>query len=143
MKSTEISSATTAAAARMLSGKSPVYMVNLVRYRAQAIYSTTDQYAPCSGREAFLQRYVPAVAKISSKVAPGAAKMAFYGAVHAALVAPPDEIWDHIAIAEYSSFDAMRNIIESAEYKTDAEPHRLAALEDWRFIATTKVDLPS
>ena len=140
MKSTEISSEMTAAAAQTLAGKGSVYMVNLVRYREQAVYRPGKNYPPCSGREAFLQRYVPAVGKMTSKLPPGSAKMAFYGTVHAALVAPPGEVWDHIAIGEYSSFEVLRDLIESHEYKELAEPHRLAALEDWRFIATTKVE---
>ena len=141
VKSTEISAEITAAAAKTLSGKGPVFMVNFVRYRPQAIYRDNEHYPPCSGREAFLQRYVPAVGQIAGKLPPGSSKMAFYAAVEACLVAPDDEVWDHVAIGEYSSFDVLRELVESAEYKSLAEPHRLAALEDWRFIATTKVDL--
>jgi hypothetical protein len=36
----------------------------------------------------------------------------------------------------------MRSILESAQYKSEAAPHRLAALQDWRFIATTQAELP-
>ena len=142
MRSTEISSEATAAAARALSGKGPVSMVNLIRYREQALYDGAA-YTPCSGREAFFQRYVPAFGAIATKIAPGSFKLTFYGAVHAALVAPAGESWDNVAIAEYSSFDALRSIIESREFIEVATPHRLAALEDWRFIAVTKVEVQS
>ena len=43
---------------------------------------------------------------------------------------------------EYPSFDAFRTLVESDAYKTKADPHRSAALADWRLIATSKADLP-
>lgn len=60
----------------------------------------------------------------------------------ARLVAPPDEQWDDIAIVEYPNFAAFRRVVESSDYKTEATPHRKAALEDWRLIATTRMELP-
>ena len=131
------------AAGQALSGKGTVHMVNLVRYRAQADYGGRTDPPPCSGREAYLQRYAPAFAKVAEQVAPGEKYSVFLlGTVHATLVAPAGEAWDDIVVVEYPSFEALRRIIESPEYAAQAAPHRRAALEDWRFIATTKVDLP-
>ena len=132
-----------AEANRTLAGLAPLYMVNLVRYRAQANYGAQDGFAPCSGREAYYQRYVPAFASVVAKVTPGEKfTLAWLGKVEATLVAPAGESWDDIVIGEYSSFAALYRVTDSPEYKAEAAPHRHAALEDWRFIATTKSDAP-
>ena len=136
------------AAGRALSGKGPVQMVNLIRYRAQADYGEQvgggkAGFPPCSGREAYLERYVAAFAQVAAKVAPGETfRPVFLGSVAATVVAPPGEGWDDIAIVEYASFDALRKIIEAPEYEAEAAPHRRAALEDWRFVAALKAELP-
>ncbi len=131
------------AAGRALSGKGPVQMVNLIRYRAQADYGEQAGFPPCSGREAYLGRYVAAFAAVAAKVAPGETfRPVFLGSVAATVVAPTGEAWDDIAILEYPSFDALRKIIETPEYEAEAAPHRRAALEDWRFVAVLKAELP-
>ncbi len=130
------------AAARTLAGKGPVHMVNLVRYRAQADYSEQTRFPPCSGRDAYFQRYVPAFAKVAETVGSSAFTVFLLGSVQATLVAPVGEAWDDIAIVEYPSFEALRRILDDPRYEAEAAPHRRAALEDWRFIATLKADLP-
>lgn len=50
--------------------------------------------------------------------------------------------WDDIAIAEYPSLDSLRAIVNHPKYETEADQHRLAALEDWRFVVTTTGQLP-
>lgn len=131
------------AAGRALATTSPIHMVNLVRYRAQADYGGRTEFAPCSGREAYTQRYAPAFNKVAGEVAPGEKiTVAFLGDVHATVVAPAGEGWDGVVVVEYPSFAVLRRILDSPAYAADAEPHRLAALADWRFLATTKVALP-
>jgi hypothetical protein len=130
-------------AAGALTGKGPIQMVNLLRYSEDAHYPDGSKYPSCSGREAYYQRYISEFGKVASKVAPNSFSITFIGNVQATLVAPAAESWDDIAIIEYSSFEAFRDIVESAQYLSDADPHRRAALKDWRFIATTKASLPS
>ena len=131
------------AASSALAGKGPVQMVNLLRYRATANYDAGVEHPPCSGREAYLQRYIPAFAKVAAAVAPGESfSVEWIGGVLATLVPPTGETWHAIAIVEYPSFEVLRRIIDSPEYRSEADPHRRAALEDWRFIATQKMDLP-
>ena len=48
------------AAERAIPAGQPVYMLNLLRYRAYARYEDGFDAAPCSGREAFHERYRPA-----------------------------------------------------------------------------------
>ena len=130
-------------ATRALAGKGPVQMINLVRYHPQAAYTNGSGFAPCSGREAYFQRYVPAFAKVAQKVALGETFAPIYlGLVAATIVAAPGEVWDDVAIVEYASFEALRKVIAAPEYEAEAAPHRRAALADWRFIAALKAQLP-
>ncbi len=136
---TEFTTQTLDAASRKFDGKGPVFMLNLLRFRKKASYDDPTDLPPCSGQEAYLLRYVPAF----NKAAEGEAiVVSWLGKVHATIVAPDGETWDHVAIVEYPSFDVLRRVIESPQYKTNADPHRRAALEDWRFIATTKTGPP-
>jgi hypothetical protein len=131
------------AASSALAGKGPVQMVNLLRYRATAKYDAGAEHPPCSGQEAYFQRYIPAFAEVASVVAPGETfSVSWVGEVSATLVPATGETWHAVAIVEYSSFEVLRRIIDSSEYRSEADPHRRAALEDWRFIATQKMDLP-
>jgi hypothetical protein len=132
------------AASAALDGKGPIQMVNLLRYRETATYSEGRGLPSCSGQEAYFQRYIPAFAMVAAAMAPGELfTPVWVGAVSGTLVPPDGETWHAIAIVEYPSFEVLRRIIDSPQYKADADPHRRAALEDWRFIATQKMDLPT
>jgi hypothetical protein len=121
------------AASQTLGETGPIYMVNVVRYRATATYEQSSGLPPCTGREAYLQRYAPAF----NQIAQGEDYSVFWiGSVQGVLAAPPEESWDDIVIVRYANFPTLRRILENAAYKTDVEPHRLAALEDWRFLLT-------
>lgn len=137
MATTDIGKASMDEAARTL-GDGEVLMLNLLRYNAQARYERSDQ-PPCSGREAYFTRYVPAFAEVTQ--GQGIAAQ-WIGTVKAALVAPVDEAWDDVAIVRYPSFAAFRAMIEGADYQAKADPHRRAALADWRLLATTAMALP-
>ncbi|MFK0334280.1 DUF1330 domain-containing protein [Rhizobium sp. NPDC090275] len=117
----------------------PIFMLNLLRYRDEAAYETDRGFAPCSGREAYFTRYIPAFAKATE----GYGIEPFWiGKVGSLLIAPPEEVWDDIAIIRYPDFATFRRMADSAEYHRDAEPHRLAALADWRLVASTQMSIP-
>ena len=126
------------AAANIPDGQ-PIVMLNLLRYRQQAEYSDSS-VEPLSGREAYHQRYVPAFGKLASAI-PGI-QVLFLGAVQAGIVIGPEETWHEVALVEYPSLEAFRSIVESRDYHAEADPHRKAALEDWRLIATSKMTPP-
>ena len=131
------------AAAQALAGIGPVMMVNLLRYRTQAEYGGGTALPPCSGKEAYFGRYVPAFAKVAERVAPNTSfAPVLLGSVHATLVAAAGEAWDDIAILEYPSFEALRSIVASPAYAAEAAPPRRAAVAGWCFVAATKTDLP-
>ncbi|WP_434419483.1 hypothetical protein [Nannocystis pusilla] len=68
-----------------------------------------------------------------------AVELAWFGGVLCGLVAPADERWDELAIVRYQDFASFRRIVESARYELEALPHRRAALDDWRLLATVKL----
>jgi hypothetical protein len=140
MATTELDSKTAEAAGLKFPPDTQLFMLNLLRYRDHADYGGSSEFTACSGQEAYFQRYLPAFAKIE-----GADKtsVVFAGGAIASLVAPADENWDAVAIVTYPSFDAFRSISENPQYAKEADPHRRAALADWRLIATTKLELPS
>jgi hypothetical protein len=115
----------------------PLQMLNLLRFRSHARYDGHDNLAtPCSGQEAYLERYVPAFDRVAGHL-DVTTRIIWIGAVGADVVAPDGEHWDMAAVVEYPDFTTFRRITESNEYLTDADPHRQAALEDWRLVATT------
>lgn len=125
--------------AAIASNDQPIFMVNLLRYNERADYPDGAAFSPCSGREAYFQRYVPAFSEVSDRMG---IKPFWIGKVIAGIVAPADEQWDDVAIVEYPSFQVFRELVESDAYMAKADPHRAAALADWRLIATSKADLP-
>ncbi len=139
MQLTELSPQDIAAGAAAIPENTPFVMLNLLRYKKQADYGGSSQFAPCSGKEAYYQRYVPAFAKIASQSENTKNfKPAFVGSVIASLVGSEDEPWDDVVLVEYGNYAAFRAVTESADYERDAAPHRRAALENWRLIAVQK-----
>ena len=139
MPTTEMTPDALQAAASAGATGRPIFMLNLLRYNERATYGDDAGFEPCSGREAYFQRYVPAFGELAQGVG---IKPFWIGHVLAGIVAPADERWDDVAIVEYPSFEAFRTLVESEAYKAKADPHRAAALADWRLIATSKADLP-
>ena len=124
-----------AAASATFPADVPLVMINLLRFREQAQYPGPSDLEPCTGRAAYFDRYVPAFAKTVEPI--GATELLFAGDVVARLVGPPDELWDAVALVRYDSFAVFRRLVTDPAYLDQAEPHRSAALADWRLHATT------
>ena len=139
MHLTQMTSEAINRAAASIPAGQPIVMLNLLRYRREAEYAD-EQVEACSGREAYHQRYVPAFAKLAAAI-PGI-QVLFLGAVQAGIVIGPKEVWHEVALVEYPSLEAFRRIVESHSYTAEADPHRKAALEDWRLIAVSKETPP-
>lgn len=109
----------------------PIRMLNLLRFRDQAQYAEGFNAEPCSGVEAY-QRYSrlagPCVAAVGGH-------MLWQGDVLAGVIAPPDEIWHKAFIVEYPSRKAFIAMLMNEDYRA-CVPHRTAALDDSRLIAT-------
>ena len=139
MRTTEMHPEDVQAAAGVIPEGAPFFMLNLLRYREHADYGDRTDVAPASGREAYHERYVPAFGQVAAEVGAEGIQISWVGVVLARVVGPADERWDEVAIVEYPSFAAFRRVTESPEYEAQAAPHRKAALEDLRLIATAKV----
>ncbi|MCD2189575.1 MULTISPECIES: DUF1330 domain-containing protein [Actinomycetospora] len=113
----------------------PVTMLNLVRFREQAEYGPASGYAPCSGRTAYLERYVPAFRAIAPAF--GGTTPVYVGEAHELLVGPDDEHWDLVALIRYPDLPTLRAFLDDERYLREAAPHRIAALADWRFQVTS------
>ena len=121
------------AIAHELPADQPVLMLNLLRYRAQAVYGPHSTKPPRSGREAY-QEYIQAFLAHNSLEE---VKVFFHGAALTALVAPAGEQWDEIVLVEYRNLAVFRRWVESPFYAAEADPIRKASLADWRLIMTT------
>lgn len=115
----------------------PVTMINLLRFRDQADYGDRTEFPPCSGREAYYDRYA---AVSSPLVMADGAKIVWMGTTIGNVIAPPDEKWDDILLVEYPRFAALQKLFSNPEYQA-AVIHRTAALEDSRLIASLPTQL--
>ena len=105
----------------------PVFMLNLLRFR------------PDRGREIYFNDYVTAFrAIVVARGIDGIAPI-WTGDVAGFVAGPTGEAWDAVLVVRYPSLAAFRAIVDSAEYRDTAAPHREAALLDWRLIAQTEM----
>lgn len=110
----------------------PVYMLNLIRYRETALYENGFDAAPCTGREAYHDRYIPLFRRIAAE---RLGSRVFLGAMLARLAGPTAERWDVVAVNVYADFATFRAIVDTDSYRREAEPHRLAALDGFGLFA--------
>jgi hypothetical protein len=110
--------------------ETPAYMLNMLRFHPEAQYGVYSGHQRCSGREAYFTRYIPAFNELVP--ARGGAEVTFAGSVLSTVVGDAGEIWDGIGIVRYPSLAAFKELVRSREYLELAEPHRKAALADWR-----------
>lgn len=96
----ELTEAALTSAAQVVPDGSPVVMVDLLRFREVADYGGDAERgavpAGASGRAAYLDGCVPAFSQIAEQEGVET-EIAFYGQVHASLVAPATERWDDVA----------------------------------------------
>ena len=109
----------------------PVTMLNLLRYRAEAAYPADAGHAPCTGREAY-QRYADVALK---KIRELGGEPVLLAPVLARVIAPAGEEWDDLLLVRYPSLGALLTMIGMPDYRA-ATVHRMAALEDARLFVT-------
>ncbi|HDZ58269.1 MAG TPA: DUF1330 domain-containing protein [Pseudomonas xinjiangensis] len=114
--------------------ETPILMLNLLRFNAQAQYPTGSGHSPCSGREAYGRYSVVA----GQKVAEAGGNVRLQARALHALIAPEDEQWDQMLVVAYPSVQAFLNMLAQEDYKA-ATVHRTAALMDSRLVCTTEV----
>lgn len=116
----------------------PLIMINLVRFKEQAEYEAGSAEAPATGKEVYLNRYLPAFQRAVTALGDVGGRVVYQGSGHCTVIAPPEERWDLVLLVEYSSFEGFKKMATSTEYAEWAQPHRLAAVADWRLVLTTK-----
>jgi uncharacterized protein (DUF1330 family) len=100
----------------------PFMMVNLLKFREKAEYADGHD-SDLTGREAFAL-YGAEVGKLILKAGgtPG-----FAGPVSGLMLGEVEELWDMVALVQYPSLDAFKQMITSPEYQIIAQ-HREAGL---------------
>lgn len=101
---------------------SPVYMVNLLKYKEKAEYADGRETG-LSGREAYAL-YTEGVELCLGKVGGG---VEFKGEVRRLTLGAVEELWDDVAIARYPSRTAMLQMMRLPEMQEIGQ-HRAAGL---------------
>ena len=100
----------------------PFVMVNLLKFKETAEYEDGSD-AGLSGREAY-QRYGAVVTQCLQKVG---GRLIFGGVVTGLLLGEIEENWEMVALVEYPSLEAFRNMTSLPEFIA-ASAHRTAGL---------------
>ena len=100
----------------------PFVMVNLLKFKDKAEYADGRE-TDLSGAEA----YALYGAAVVERLAAVGAKPGYSGPVTGLMLGEVEENWDMVALAEYPSLEAMRNMIMSPEYQA-ISVHRTAGL---------------
>jgi uncharacterized protein (DUF1330 family) len=113
----------------------PINMLNLVRFRARALY---PDGRIASGAEAYA-----AYGKESDAVFKRVGgRIIWRGKFEITLIGPETEAWDECFIAEYPSIAAFVEMVRAPDYR-EAVKHRQAAVEDSRLIRLAPADTGS
>lgn len=109
-----------------------VVMLNLLRYRDTADYSTTPELAPSSpiSGEAAYRKYME---HTLPHLEASGGRILFFGRGGPFLVGPPHERWDAVMLVEQSSAAAFLAFASNPAYLAGIG-HRTAALEDSRLL---------
>lgn len=90
---------------------------------------------PCTGREAYFDRYAPVATGI---VLANGGRVFWLGKVLATVVGPAEEQWHDALLVEYPDFECLQRVFREPAYQAIVF-HRTAALEDSRLIATATI----
>lgn len=134
MELNQLTTSSLNAAAQTL-GEGRIHMVNLLWFRDFPSYPPDFDGALADVRKAYYEGYAGAFRNIVCALEIEI-DLAFAGSRLAGLVAGSDDEWDDVAIVSYPSFEAFRAVVEHADYQRLALPHRIAAVRNWRLIAT-------
>ena len=123
--------------ARLITGdnKSPIYMVNLLKFKKYANYPD-KRLTTLSGQEAYsiyAEELEPYLKQVGGKII-------FQGEVNNLLIGTIDELWDAVAVVYYPSKKALLKMINNTDYQK-IEIHRQAGLEGQLNIETTSYPL--
>lgn len=109
----------------------PIHMLNLLRYRDEAIYPDRHEHAGkgWSGRRAY-EEYGKTSGPIFRRLG---GTLVWRGAFQTMVTGPDDERWDDGFVAQYPSAAAFLEMIKDSDYQ-QAVVNRTAALADSRLV---------
>lgn len=122
-------------AARRVVGDGPVAMLNLLWFRGEPLYAEGFAQPKATARSAYYEGYAGIFREVAASLGIPV-ELVYAGRRLHGLLATEDDDWDDVVIVRYRSLADLQRIVESADYLDRADPHRRAAIADWRFIAT-------
>lgn len=104
----------------------PIHMLNLVRFREQAVYADGREMTGREAYDAYGRESADALARVGGRII-------WRGTMEMMLIGPDDKKWDLCFIAEYPSVDAFRDMQRDPQYLAAVE-NRQAGILDSRLI---------
>ena len=104
----------------------PINMLNLVRFRDQAVYPDGRRATGAEAYAAYGRDSGPVFSRLGGRIV-------WRGNFEFMLIGPMDEKWDECFIAEYPSVSAFVEMLRDPVYR-EAVKHRQAAVLDSRLI---------
>ncbi|MDF1695551.1 MAG: DUF1330 domain-containing protein [Saprospiraceae bacterium] len=115
---------------------SPVVMLNLLKFRQVADYSSLPLLKPekeISGKSAY-RKYSNAVLPMLVKIG---SEVIFSGSAKEFLIGPNEEEWDYVLLVKHQSVSEFLKFATNEQYLA-IEGHRTAALDDSRLLPITE-----
>ncbi len=112
--------------------KGPVIMLNLLKFKTQADYTTFENLKPegiISGYEAYklyLKHTLPYLKEAGGEIL-------FQGTGGPFLIGPENESWDYVLLVKHKDVSTFLNFAQNKEYLKGIG-HRTAALDDSRLL---------
>ncbi len=119
------------AAFRDMAPDRPIAMINLLRFREQAVYAADHPHA--SAGQSGAQAYAAYGKAASAPFARAGGKQVWLGRPELTLIGPAAETWDLAFIAQYPSGEAFLSMLRDPDYRA-AVMHRQAAVADSRLV---------
>ena len=113
----------------------PVVMVNLLRFRAKAVYPDGPP-SDLTGRQAYNLYAAP----MQNVIEQGGGKVLFGGDIASLVIGDVEDLWDTCVLVEYPSAAAFAAIVTSPEV-AEIGVHRAAGLEGQLLIRATQMAL--
>lgn len=104
----------------------PIHMLNLVRFRDEAVYPDGRQSTGAEAYAAYGRESFPVFSRLGGRIV-------WRGNFELMLIGPDSEQWDECFIAEYPSVAAFVEMIRDPVYR-EAVKHRQAAVRDSRLV---------
>lgn len=111
----------------------PVMMLNLVKYRDQAVYDDGREATGAEAYAAYGRESGPVFDRVGGEII-------WRGKPEVMLIGPFEKQWDEIFVARYPTASAFLEMVTDPVYR-EAVKHRQAAVEDSRLIRTGELPL--